>query len=249
MEGNNPATDLPPSSGGSPASSYTPSSATSSFHSGNKSPFGSLSSGEGREGFLAVHGNHDDAGVTDKTDSAMAENEGRNSQRRTRVPHPVHGKKRELRSHRWRSLTLSLVLLSLVFLVLRRLVVRCGYLFSKPRDSKHVEIFTEGPVHRLLASGGAGDGEQDGRETGSGRTTPPPTSPLPTPLAECAEEEARNLGVPLVAPERPGEVEEPLTGQGTSPTTQGVEAGEGDRKRKIPNAPGEGHYTGAPLGE
>ncbi|PHJ21191.1 hypothetical protein CSUI_004968 [Cystoisospora suis] len=246
MEDNNAETGLPPNSEGNLASSYTSSSAASSFHSGEKDPSGNLSSIQGREGFSAVHASHDDVGVADESDAAMAKNKGRSSQRRNRVPYSVNGKRKEVRLHRARSLTLSLLFLSLVFLVLRRLVVKCGYLFSKPRDSKNVDIFTEGPVHRLLASGGAGDGEQDEQETGSRRTTPPSTSPLSTPLAACAEEEGRALGISLVRPERTDEVEEPLTGQETSPTTQGTGGRKRDRKRKTPNVLRESDHTEDP---
>ncbi|PHJ22542.1 hypothetical protein CSUI_003610 [Cystoisospora suis] len=220
--------------GGLPPLDSSYSSAASALFSGGESRSRSLSSVGGREGFEAVQANR--AGVRGRESGAgRKENEGSSSRRRSRIPHLVHGKKTEVRSRRGRSVTLSLLLLSLLSLVLRRLLVKCGYLFSKPRNAGSVETFTEGHVHRRLASGGGED-----------EVTPPSSSPLPASLAACTEEhQAELLNISPARPEGTPEAEELSKGQ-KALTTEGVEVPGGGRKRKTPRGPDGNAQTGVP---
>ncbi|PHJ17640.1 hypothetical protein CSUI_008537 [Cystoisospora suis] len=236
MEGNSPERDVPPRSRGNLNSSYISSTELSSFLE-NEEASASVSVA-GRKGFPAVQANRDDVRVTER-DAGGGENESSGSRKRNRVPYPLRGKIGEYRTHRGRPLTLSLLVLSLLFLILRRLVVKCGYLFSKPHDPGNIETFTEGSVHRLLASVGVGN------EEGGEQATSPPSSLTPS-LEACTKEEQEVIfSSPSMSSEGTREAEEQLTGQETFAAPEGIEVQDRGRKRKTRHEADEDDHMGA----
>ncbi|PHJ26025.1 hypothetical protein CSUI_000120 [Cystoisospora suis] len=167
------------------------------------------------------------------------------SQRRNRVVDSTPGKKRQTISRRGRSLQLSLLLVSL-FLLLRRVIVKCGYLFPKPRDRNHIETAIEGRVPRLLASGGSGDEEdnQQGRR-GSEGTPPSLSASLATCIAE--DEQIFILNLYSVSPEGGAQLGQQATvpEESAASSTGKEEQGGGKSKRRTRHLEDEDGQRGA----
>lgn len=96
-------------------------------------------------------------------------------QRRRCFHSSARGRRKALLSRRGRSVGLSFLLLSFIFVLVRRVVSNCGYLFSKGLTRGNRTV-VEGSSPRLLASGAQDENFQAG-------TTPQDASPLPLPLS------------------------------------------------------------------